>query len=210
MLELMTGAIVLIVAYSYFREGVLTALTTLINVFIAGLVAFNLYEPLANSLEEKFVGTILDHYEDATSLFILFLATLGGLRWVTNNFAPGEIDLNALAQQVGACALSVLTGYLVAGFLICMLQTLPWGQNFMGFSAQVQNPPVPIRAMLPPDRIWLALMHRAGNGPFSKKPEEAVEGEPIKYHTFDPEGTFELRYEQKRRVKEQDTPAPAQ
>jgi hypothetical protein len=201
MLELFTGAVMLTVAYSYFREGVLTALTTLINVFVAGLVAFNLYEPMAGALEEKFAGTILDRYEDAVSLFVLFIATLGGLRAITNNFAPGEIDLNALAQQVGACAISVLTGYLLAGFLLCMLQTLPWSQSFLGFSAHVENPPIPLRSVLPPDRVWLALMHRAGDKAFRSNSEEST--------TFDPEGTFELRYEQKRRVKEEPEARPA-
>jgi uncharacterized membrane protein required for colicin V production len=192
MLEIMTGLVILIVAYSYFREGVLTALTTLVNVFIAGLVAFNFYEPLAESLQNSFTGGMLNDFEDAVSLFVLFTGTLAALRYITNNLASGEIELNALAQQIGATALGALTGYLVAGFLLCMLQTIPWSQNFLSFSAQVQDPPVPIRALLPPDRVWLGLMHRAGLGPFKQEDSS----------TFDPEGTFELRHERLRRIRE--------
>jgi hypothetical protein len=197
MLELLTGIVMFAVAYAYFREGVLTALTTLVNVFLAGLVAFNLYEPLASSLENTVAGTILDNYEDSLSLFLLFTGTLAVLRWVTNNLATGEIELHALAQQVSATAIGLLTGYLVAGFLLCILQTMPWGQHFLGFNAQVESPPMPIRALLPPDRVWLGLMHRAGLGPFKQEDSS----------TFDPEGTFELRYERLRRFKEQAEPA---
>jgi hypothetical protein len=199
MLELLTAAIMGIVAYAYFREGVLTALTTLVNVFVAGLVAFNFYEPVANSLEPTLATSIFANYEDTIALFGLFVVTLAALRWVTNNLAPEDIEMHALAQQVSATAVSALTGYLLAGFIFCMLQTLPWGQKFLGFTSQVESPPVPIRSLLPPDRVWLSLMQRAGTGPF--KQEDA----PV----FDPEGTFEMRYERERRIKESDEARPA-
>jgi hypothetical protein len=199
MLEILTGAIMAAVAYAYFREGVLTALTTLVNVFVTGLVAFSFFEPVANSLEPTLGTSIFANYEDSIALFGLFILTLAGLRWVTNNLAPEDIELHALAQQISASAVALLTGYLVAGFVVCMLQTMPLGQKSLGLNAQVENPPIPIRSLLPPDRVWLALMQRAGTGPF--KQEDAP--------TFDPEGTFEMRYERERRIKESDQPAPA-
>jgi hypothetical protein len=198
MLELMSALIMLGVGYAYFREGMLTALTTLVNVFIAGLVAFNFYEPLSETLENTFVNSPLNNYEDALSLFGLFIATFALLRGITNNLAIGEIEFHALAQQICATGFGVLAGYLLAGFLLCMMQTLPWDQKFLGFRSYVDDPPVAFRSLLPPDRVWLALMHRAGIGPF--KQEDST--------TFDPEGTFELRYEHKRRLKESQQEAP--
>jgi hypothetical protein len=201
MLEFATLAIMLIVAYSYFREGVLTALTTLVNVFVAGLIAFNFFEPLAEQLETS-MPAFLEGYEDAICLFGLFIAPLAGLRWLTNNLANQEIELPALVQQFGAAGTGLLTGYLLAGFLFCMLQTLPWSERFMGFNYQVSKEEAGFRKFVPPDRVWLALMNRAGaplNGPFSQEESTA----------FDPEGTFEIRYGTKRRVKDQDA-KPAQ
>ena len=124
-----------IVAYSYFREGLLTSLATLVNVFLSGLIAFNFFEPVADQIYSTINGTFLDGYEDAIALFIMFLAPLGLLRWTTNNLANQEIEMPALVQQIGASAVGVLTGYLLAGFIVCMLQTLPWGENFLGFTA---------------------------------------------------------------------------
>src|SRR5437870_4563782 len=47
MLVLGTLALMAGVAYAFFREGLFTAATTLVNVFLAGLLTFNFYEPLA-------------------------------------------------------------------------------------------------------------------------------------------------------------------
>ena len=192
MLVLLTFVVMGIVAYSYFREGVLTALTMLVNVFVAGLVAYNFWEPLATELESSFTGSFLEGFEDGVCLFALFTLTLGALRAITFNLAPQDIEMPALVQQVASTAIALLTGYLVAGFLLCLLQTLPLGEKFLGFDMAVDSIPKP-RRLVPPDRVWLGLMYRAGTGPLSQA--DAT--------TFDPEGTFELRYAKLRRIKEQ-------
>jgi hypothetical protein len=192
MLVFLTLVIMLIVAYAYFREGVLTALMMLVNVFLAGLVAFNFFEPLANELEPMIANTWMAGFEDAVCLFALFAVTLGLLRLITNNFVNNELQLPALAQQVGAVLIALVTGYLLAGFLLCMVQTLPIGERFMGFDSEVEDTGPRIRRVIPPDRVWLALMQRAGAGPLSQN--DAV--------IFDPEGTFGLRYTRLRRLKE--------
>jgi len=115
------------------------------------------------------------------------------LRVVTHNLANTEMGLAAIVQQVGSVAVGLVSGYLLAGFLVCMLQTLPWSEKFLGFDSSVDPQGSAIRRVMPPDRVWLALMHRAGAGPFSN--EGAT--------TFDPEGTYELRYARQRRVKDQ-------
>jgi hypothetical protein len=192
MLVVLTAAIMLIVAYSYFREGVLTALTMLVNIVLAGLVAFNFFEPIADQLESSFDGTILAGLEDCITLFALFALTLGGLRVITNNLANQQVELPALVQQLLGGFIGLMAGYLLAGFLLCMVQTLPLSEKFMGFDSQADPNGSGMRRFLPPDRVWLAMMSKAGIGPLSQA--ESV--------TFDPEGTFELRYALKRRVKE--------
>jgi hypothetical protein len=192
MILILTLAVIAIVAYARVREGVLTALTHLFNVLLSGLIAFNYFEPVAAELQKALKGSFLDGFEDALALFALFAAPLGLLRVVCNNLANSELDLPALPQQVGSVAVGALTGYLLAGFLVCAMQTLPFTEKFLGFDATVEPQGSAIRRVMPPDRVWLALMHRAGAGPFSN--EGAT--------TFDPDGTFELRYARQRRVKE--------
>jgi hypothetical protein len=194
MLVVLTAAVMLIVAYSFFREGVLTALTMLVNVLVAGLVAFNFWEPLADQLEPALAGTVLAGFEDAACLFGLFALTLGVLRLVTNNLANSELEMPPLAQQFGAAGVGLVTGYLLAGFLLCMVQTLPLGEKFLGFDPEVVGDGPKLRRLLPPDRLWLGMMSRAGAGPLSQ----------AETPTFDAQGTFELRYARLRRVKEQE------
>jgi cytochrome c biogenesis protein CcdA len=186
--------IMLGVAYAYLQEGVLTAFTMLCNVFLAGLVAFNFWEPCAAELDPLLAGTLLHGYEDSLCLVLLFTLTLGLLRWTTNTLANLQPEYHPVVQQGGAVVFGLLTGYLVAGFLLCVLQTLPWHENFMNFDEKIdpEAPKARARRVLPPDRVWLALMHRASVGPFSQAEEAG----------FDPGGSFEARYARLRRYSD--------
>jgi hypothetical protein len=207
MLILLTFLVMLGVAYAYWREGLLTAVTMFVNVFIAGLVTFNFFEPLADAIDPGVQGTFLQGYEDALCMGLLFAGTLGILRVVTNNLANTNLDYQPVFQQAGTVLFGLMTGYFVSGSLLCMMQTLPWGEEFLGFQTKGEG----IRAVLPPDRVWLALMHRAGAYPFAntvdeKNPDPASLSE--KYITFDQYGTFELRYARYRRYPENGDPKP--
>src|SRR3954466_14948913 len=100
MLFAFTFLVMVIVAYCFFREGVLTSICMTVNVFLAGLVAFNFFEPLAGELESTFSGSFLEGCEDALCLSVLFALTLGVLRVITHNLANAEVELPALAQQI--------------------------------------------------------------------------------------------------------------
>jgi hypothetical protein len=189
MLILLTGVIMLAVAYAYLREGLLTAVALCCNVLLAGLVAFALWEPLAAEVESVLSDTFLQGYEDCFCLMALFCLPLIGLRWLANTLANTELDLPPLLQQGGTVVFALVAGYLLSGFLVCVCQTLPWQENFLGFDPKVENYASP-RRYVPPDRAWLALMHWAGGHSLSS-------GGP----TFDPEGSFTARYARLRRYK---------
>jgi hypothetical protein len=177
---MLLGALTLLimagVAYAFWREGLLTAVTMTVNVFLAGLVAFAFWEPIADWLGPMFGDSFLRGYEDAICLVVLFAVTLGLLRLLTNNLANAQLEYHPVLRRVGTAAFGLLTGYLASGFLLCVLQTLPWHVNFLGFDYRADQTP----RVLPPDHAWLALMHAA-------MPD------------FDPEATFEARYARFRR-----------
>src|SRR5262245_51789923 len=77
MILVLTLAVIAIVAYARVREGLLTAITHLVNVLLAGLLAFNFFEPIAAELQKAFKGSFLDGYEDALALFAVFAGALG-------------------------------------------------------------------------------------------------------------------------------------
>ncbi len=186
----LTVLIMAVVAYAFWREGLLTALTTACNIFFAGLVAFGFWEPIAAQVGPALNDTFLHGYEDAICLVAIFALTLAGLRYVTNNLANAHLEYYPALRQGGAVVFGLIAGYLAAGFLLCVLQTLPWQVNFLQFDYKNSAGPKSPR-LLPPDHVWLALMRGAMPG-------------------FDPEATFELRYARYRRYTEDREPLPYQ
>jgi len=207
LLGVFTLLVMLIVAYAYWREGLLTACTMFVNVFLAGLITFNFFEPLADLLESAIADTFLHGWEDALCMMVLFSFTLGFLRLVTNSIAPTDLDYPPILLRAGGVFFGVATGYLASGIIVCILQTLPWHEHFMGFDAEY-DPNVAgggLRSVLPPDRVWLALMQRAGAYAFANFEDEDVKephGPYERYRTFDKYATFELRYARHRRYND--------
>ena len=201
--------IMLGVGYAYLREGLFTAFTMCCNVIISGLVAFNYWEPLADMLDSSFSSSFLHGYEDVLCLLALFCVTLAALRTVTNVLGNMELSLPPGIHRGGGVVFGVLTGYLATGFLVCAFQTMPWHKNFMFFDPSYDSGST-LRRVLPPDRVWLALMFRAGAYSFSNNEEfSAKEQDPSlydKFYTFDKYGTFEYRYARYRRYSDKGEP----
>jgi hypothetical protein len=200
LLEAFTIIVILIVAYCHYREGLFTAACMCVNVVLAGLIAFNFWEPLAGAVESVVDRTFLQGYEDFVCLMFLFALSLGLLRALTHHFNSAEVVFQPALNQLGAAAMALITGYLLSGFLVCAMETLPWHQNFGGFEPYRENE-TGIRRYLPPDRIWLSLMHRAGATCLSRGDES---------RTFDPEGAFESNYFRFRRYADAPPEAPKQ
>jgi hypothetical protein len=199
MLVFLTILVMLLVAYAYLVEGLFTASLMFVNTFLAALLAFNFYEPLADQLESL---DALGGYEDAICLISIFSLVLILLRTITNYFADTLMDFPEIVQRAGGAIFGLLTGYLICGFLLCVLETLPWDENFMGYEGKADPAADAIRRYFPPDRVMMALMHRAGASTFDNRDD----------HLYNRAGgTFELRYARFRRYSERDkrtTPRP--
>jgi uncharacterized membrane protein required for colicin V production len=203
MLIVCTLAIMLAVAYLHAREGLFTAVTMLVNALAAGLIAFNFWEPLAS----LFGSGALKPYADILCLTFLFCITLVVLRTITNNLNDTQIEFPQVAQVLGGGAVGMLTGYLLSGFLVCALETLPWGQHFLDFEPRNDKESA-LRSIMPPDRVWLAMMRRASSHSFSRA-RDIDPGPPADrdFHGFDPTGAFETNYLRLRRVPDRAAPA---
>lgn len=197
-LILFTLAVTGLVVMAFINEDLLTAFGMSVNVFLAGLLAFSVWEPVATVLESQLETTFLHDYEDALSLMAIFCISLGLLRLGLNRITGTHIEYPLGLLRAGTACCGLVTGYLASGFLICMLQTIPWHENFMYFQPTYSGSSVGLRRYLPPDRMWLALMHRAGQCSLSSS-----ESGP-----FDPTGSFELRYGRHRRYGDKRNPLP--
>jgi hypothetical protein len=205
------------VGYAYFREGIFTAAIMFINTFLAGLIAFNFWEPLSRLVYDSV--TFLQGYEDFLCLIGIFVVVLGILRGVTNVLCSRVLEYPILMHQIGGIFFGVATGYLASGFFVCALQTLPWHENFMGFDPRYDPTGQGLRRVIPADRLWLALMHRAGAFAFATQSDDqrfdsenasVFERAYLRHYTFDKFATFEMRYARYRRYGDKRNPEPYQ
>ena len=72
--------VVLIVAGSQYRNGIFTSATMLIQVLLAGIVAFGFWEPVADELDAYWQEGRMAGCEDCLALAGLFVIVLFGLR----------------------------------------------------------------------------------------------------------------------------------
>jgi hypothetical protein len=166
LLGLASILVMVVVAYFFVREGgLLTGITGCFNVYIAGLAAFQLWPYLANELESILQGTMFEHFEDAIALVAVFALTTALLRAATSAIIKSEPTLPPLVHKVGAGFFGAIAGYFVAGFLVLVLQTFPWQEDFLGFPKS-EGTGFSDR-FLPPDQNFLKLMARAHRGTFS-------------------------------------------
>jgi len=209
----LTIAFMAFVTYAFWREGLLTACTMFINVFLSGLIAFMCFEPIADLLDPVFADFFLHGYEDFLALAVLFCLSLGLLRLLTNVLALTDLEFHPAILRAGGVFFGLATGYLASGIIFAALQTLPWHVNFMGFEPKYDpnSPSRAIRSVLPPDRVWLGLCQYAGAYPFSNSDDRSI-NEPSsgydRYLTFDKYSTFEIRYARHRRYTDDREPLP--
>lgn len=198
MLTVAVIIVILVVGYAQLREGLFTAFCMLVNIVLAGLVAFNWFEPFADKLEPSLARNALRGTEDFFALITLFTAALIVLRMLTNRLVPDMIAFDNNVQYGGG-VIGLASGYLLAGFLVCAMQTLPLPERFLGFEPRLTADSGP-RSVFPPDRVWLAMMRHAGAHALANEPADLRAASIYeRYKTFDRHATFEQRYLRYRR-----------
>ncbi|MGF1578810.1 MAG: CvpA family protein [Gemmataceae bacterium] len=222
MLATITLLIMAGVAYAHWREGIFTGFCTMVNILLSGIIAFNFWEPLATAMEPGFTDSFGQGYEDLFCLIFLFCVSFGLFRYGVDKMTPDLIDHYPLVQQFGGAVFGLISGYLISGFLVVVLQTLPWHENFMGFQPRDRTESSQ-RSVFPSDRVWLAMMRRAGAYTFAgsyypklpKLVHESRRGSEIRvnslyehYRTFDRQASFEIRYRRYRRYNDERGPIP--
>ena len=201
-----TLAVMAFVAYTYWNEGVFAGFCMLVATVLSGLITFQFWEPLATAFESGTKQTFLDGYQDCVCMIGLFCLSLLAMRAGIHGMTKSFFLYHPYVQQFGGLAFGLLNGYLISGFLLCVFQTLPWHQNFWGFTPRTLNEPG-YRSVMPADRVWLAMMRYGGAYPFSGTRLFLDTNDPCfedqtaytTYNTFDRCGTFEIRYFRYRR-----------
>ena len=151
-----------IVAYAFWREGPLTAFAMCVNVLLAGLLAFNFWEPIADLLDPAFSDTFLGHRGRPGADARSSCRSLMLLRWIDQQ--PGQHAHGVSAGPVprrrrGLRPADGLPAVRLPGLrhpdaAACSAISSGSSRTKPGRIAE------PLRKVLPPDVVWLAMMHR--------------------------------------------------
>ena len=120
-------ALIFGIAYLQMTQGLFSSLVMAVcTVFSAGL-AMILYERLGSTMYE--VQPVI---ADAVSLTLLFVAPLFLLRYLADRFINKDILFNVYVDRVGGAVFGLLSGTIMIGVLLVVMQLLPFGRVLLG------------------------------------------------------------------------------
>jgi hypothetical protein len=169
MIDVLLVVVIGVVAWCVASEGAWGAGFTFVSVLMAGLLAMNFFEPIANYLQYTVAGSAdWAARWDVISLVGLFALFTFLLRLMTDYLAPKFIPVHPLVHEGGRWGFGVLTGYVTMAVLLTALHTAPLPRKFIGFTPERNN----LFGIAAPDRQWLGFtqyvseksLHRRSKG----------------------------------------------
>ncbi len=143
--------------------GLWTNSLVLINTIMAGLVAFNYYEPLARWLDSQMPS--FTYFWDFLSIWLIFAVAMGLMRTVTDLSSRIKVKFRRPVDLIGGIVMACAVGWVMVCFTTAALHTAPLARNFLDGNFQ----PTPNSRMymgLAPDRKWLGIVRRVSKGSF--------------------------------------------
>ncbi len=125
--------IVLMAAIVFFQavHGLFSSLIMALCTLVCTLLAFTYYEPLAAlaGLHETQPA-----YGEAIMLVALLVIPLFVLRFLVDNYLPGNVVPSMWVDRVGGAAFGVVTALLLVGTLVVAMQMLPFDATILGWT----------------------------------------------------------------------------
>lgn len=151
MVDLLLLGMLALVAWLVSADGPWSATLTLVSVILAGFVAMNGFEPLAELFEARVFNTIEWRQRwDIIAFLGLFAGAVAGFRRAGEWLLPTEPPLPPLASELGRWAAGLATGYVMVALTLTALHVSPMPREFGGFAPESRN-----FFGLAPDRQWL-------------------------------------------------------
>lgn len=190
------GAMVVIVIFLLAfngGEGFWSNLIMFVNVFFAGLVATNYFEPLASWLTNQWISLAM--FSDYISFWLLFILFYGLMAGMTATASTVKVKTISAVDKGLGYLFSVATGWLLICMVSASMHFAPLGRDIMfgGF-----RPEDPSFLGMSPDRAWFAFNQKLSLGAFSRSPDP---DNPNRY-VFDGDGSIMLRYASRREIYE--------
>ncbi len=213
MIDILLLAVIAAVTWCVASEGAWGSALSFLSVLIAGLLAMNYFEGMAEFLQAT-VGSSQEWSMrwDVVALLGLFAGLTFGLRTLTDHIMPTFVQVHPIAFNVSRWAFGVMTGYLTAAILLTALHVSPLPRNFWGFTPERNN----LLDASAPDRQWLAytqyvsehVLRKGQFGPiFDGDQFDAISNRPTTPRAI--WSSFPMRYAMRRQNYEAYTPQAA-
>jgi hypothetical protein len=180
------------------RQGLWSCAINVINLTIAGLVATNYFEPLAQMAD----GSGSNYMMDSIMLWALFAVTYIVLRLITHMISEYDVNFIKPVDIAGRAILGIWCGWLFVCFAAFTMVTAPIGASPMG---AWERPDANSFLMMAPERQWLAFAQSRSMGALSNSnsgaplhPDDAQTGSQV----FDSNGEFTYKYYARRKKAE--------
>lgn len=192
-----------IVTWCVASEGAHGAAITSVVVVLAGLLAMNLFEPVAAFGQGMFSSYVWSYRMDIIALVGLFIGLVFGLRMLFEKLAPVYVATEGIAYEIGRWGFGLLSGYVTMAFLLTALHTAPLPRDFMEFRPERAN----LFNVMAPDRQWLGFTQWVSEHSFARGGAPRVFDGPVADFIDDPNNaatrntvwpSFPIRYAHRR------------
>ena len=181
--------------------GLWSNFITLINFFIASLIASSYYEPFADYLSQQLVD--YSALMDFLALWILFVVSFVVSRTITDILSPRRMKFDLVTEMVGRSVFSIWIACAFIAFTLFSLHMAPFHPD--AFQKDVETSTMGIG----PDRMWMAFIQSRSRGALSTSTEKNFlvnkhpgsdhpDDEELNVRVFDPNAKF-IDYWHKRR-----------
>ena len=110
------------IAYFYYAQGLFSATTAAFCAGVAALVAFGFHESVA-----RLGNAALGSYADAVALAVLFALTFLVLRFLIDNYLPGNVRYPVALEKVGAGVMGLVAAFFATAMVALVANAMPFG-----------------------------------------------------------------------------------
>ena len=141
------------------REGLWSNTITLINVIIAGLVAFGFYSPVALWVDESLNGQFT-YLVDFVSIWVLYVVTMVILRFFSNALSKTRMRFKNPFDKVGGPLMALFAAEVLVGFVLATLHTAPLKEGAIAYE---DSEVATASGFMNPDLAWLRFVERVSS-----------------------------------------------
>jgi hypothetical protein len=190
------------VAAACWFQGLWTCAINVINITLAGLIATNFWEPLAQLIDEN-TSSSYTYMLDAPLLWALFCISYLVLRSITGGLSEYNVAFIKPVELAGRSILAIWCGWVFTCFAAFTMLTAPIGATPVGGWS---TPSAKGFLFMAPERQWLSLAQSRSRGALSRAKFSTAPTHPedaqANVETFDPNSEFTFKYHARRKAAE--------